>query len=371
MIAKEYWRLWHFSKIGVMALALFAILSVFISENFRVKREQPYYKDKIQASKLASLAFEILQPEIKKKKKFESKETDPAGSGLVGEFLTPVTSNSGSLSAKQTSINPNFAAVFIYFLKKAGLREGDTIAVATTGSFPAVNICLYAAIETLKLRPIVISSASSSQYGANNPDMLWLDMENFLYLNRIFSTKSRFSSLGGIQDQAIGISAEGKRLLKEGIERNHISFLSSYGFSDSIQIRMNAYKTEANKSPLKLFVNIGGGTTIFGTSIGKQVFRNGLLMGLPEDVDVPDSVIKEFLSKEIPVLNVIQIETMARKFHLPIAPKVTPKAGEGKIFVQEEYNPWIVCPFIFILLGGLFVLTYGKKSSDLLPETIH
>ena len=32
-----------------------------------------------------------------------------AGSGLIGSFVTPVTTDAGDLEAKQTSINPNLA----------------------------------------------------------------------------------------------------------------------------------------------------------------------------------------------------------------------------------------------------------------------
>ncbi len=374
MIAKEYWKVWKFSTTGIVVLALLALSGLFLVENLKLRKEQPYYRKKLAAAKLAYRAFESLKPELLRIRKYESKELDPAGSGLIGEFLTPVTSNSGSLSAKQTSINPNFAAIFISYFEKVELKEGDTIAVAISGSFPAANICLFSAIETMKLKPIIISSSSASQYGANLPNMLWLDMESFLIEKGVFKSKTRYASLGGIQDLAVGISEEGKRLLKQGINRNNVSFLEAPVFKDSIQLRMDTYFKEANDKPIKLFVNIGGGTTIFGTSIGKQVFKNGILTEIPEDIDVPDSVIKEFLTREIKVLNIIQIESLARKYGLPISPKSTPKPGEGKIFVQEEFNPMLAGVVIYLIFLGLFGITHrvwGRfQLNHLLPETI-
>ena len=88
-----------------------------------------------------------------------------------------MTSLPGHLGSKQTSINPNFAAVVVGMLKDAGVQEGDCVAVGCTGSFPAMNVAVYSALETLRARPIVICSAGSSQYGANTPDLLWIDME--------------------------------------------------------------------------------------------------------------------------------------------------------------------------------------------------
>ena len=60
------------------------------------------------------------------------------------------------------------------------MKEGDPVAVSFSGSFPALNIAVYAAIRTLNLKPTIISSVSGSQWGANDPAFLWIDMEHFL-----------------------------------------------------------------------------------------------------------------------------------------------------------------------------------------------
>ncbi len=117
-------------------------------------------------------------------------ESDPAQTGLIGELLSPLTTNPGHLPAKQTSANPNFSAVIIHLLKRAGVKEGDKVAVGFSGSFPALNICVLAAIDTLKADPIVISSAGSSQWGANHPDFMWPDMEKLLHEKHVFPYRS-------------------------------------------------------------------------------------------------------------------------------------------------------------------------------------
>ncbi|MEZ5302914.1 MAG: hypothetical protein R3F11_20090 [Verrucomicrobiales bacterium] len=48
---------------------------------------------------------------------------DPAESGMVGVAMSPVTSISGVLEAKQTSVNPNFAAVVLRCSKKPASKR--------------------------------------------------------------------------------------------------------------------------------------------------------------------------------------------------------------------------------------------------------
>ncbi len=374
MMTRVYWHLWKHSRIGISLLALLGIAGLLSIENFKVKKEQPFFKKKIQASKLAERAFSALRPELLKRKKPDYLEFDPANSGLIGEFLSPVTSNSGSLSAKQTSINPNFSAVIVHLLLKANLEENDTVAVAISGSFPAMNICAFSAIQTLKLNPIIIGSASASQFGANHPQMLWLDMESFLIENSIFSLKTSYASLGGTQDKGIGMSEEGRNILTTVVKRNSVQLITPSSFEDSIKQRMDAYGRLSAGKPIKAFINIGGGTTILGTSLGKQIYKSGLITQLPDDINPPNSVIKSFLDRDIPVINVIQIESLARKFGLPLTPKTTPKPGEGKVFVQEEYN-YFLCVFVFsylvIGLYGITKLGWGQNPMDFqLPQTV-
>ena len=93
---------------------------------------------------------------------------------MIGTLISPVTSNSGHLAAKQGSLNPNFAAVVVSWLRSAGVGEGDYVAVGVSGSFPGFNTVVYAALQALNAKPLVISSASSSQWGANVPELLWI-----------------------------------------------------------------------------------------------------------------------------------------------------------------------------------------------------
>src|SRR5262249_18075590 len=159
-------------------LALIAALSVaglFAVERFQTRTMQPYYDAKLAAAQLALKGMELIREErdqLGNEKPAEDIDmiVDPTDSGLIGLPMSPVTSDPGVLTAKQTSLNPNFAAVVVQWLRRAGVGKDDVVAVGVSGSFPALNICVYAALQTLGAKAVIVSSAAASQYGANLPD---------------------------------------------------------------------------------------------------------------------------------------------------------------------------------------------------------
>ena len=60
------------------------------------------------------------------------------------------------------------------------------VAVGLSGSFPAMNVAVYSALYELGVEPIIISSTAASQWGANDPNFTWLDMEAVLRKADVF-----------------------------------------------------------------------------------------------------------------------------------------------------------------------------------------
>ena len=96
-----------------------------------------------------------------------------------------------------------------------------------SGSFPALNLAAFVAADVLELEVVSIASAGASSWGANIPGLSWLDMESVLSKAEILSHRSIAASLGGTRDRALGVSAAGKRRLREAIERNGLLFLET------------------------------------------------------------------------------------------------------------------------------------------------
>jgi poly-gamma-glutamate system protein len=338
---KIYWRPHQVSRIELILIAVIALVGIFLVETMHVSEIQPYFEEKIDAAKLSREAMQVIKTERLRRGYRIDKEADPAESGMVGILMSDVTANSGVLPAKQTTINPNFAAVVVHLLKQAGAEEGDTVAVGFSGSFPCLNIATMAAIKVLNLDPVIISSVSGSQWGANIPNFLWIDMERVLNKAGLFDFHSIAGSRGGVDDRALGLAKRGKRLLDDTIERNGLLEIKEPDYISSLERRMDIYQEFAGASPIKAYINVGGGSISVGTREGKKAFRPGLNRNMPNSPLTVDSVIGRMSMAGIPVIHLVRINTLAERYGLPIQPLKMPPVGEGKIFSKMEYNPWL------------------------------
>ncbi len=351
---KIYWRPHRVSRVELVLIAVIAVVGVFLSETFLVREKQPFYKEKLEAARLSRTAMKTIKQERLRKGIKIDKEADPAESGMIGVLMSAVTTNSGHLQAKQTSINPNFAAVIVHMLKRAEVEEGDFVAVGLSSSFPAMNVHVYSALQTLNLEPVVISSVSGSQWGANMPNFLWVDMERLLYEQKVFRFRSIAASRGGVDDRALGLSKWGKRLLDDSIERNDIQTIKPENYEDSLNKRMQIYNEALGDGPFKAYINVGGGTISVGTAAGKRAFRPGLNRKPPYSPITVDSVIGRMSLDGIPVIHLVQIDRLAERYGLPLQPLTIPPIGEGQIFYKMEYSEWLPPVMLGIILLAMF-----------------
>ncbi len=363
-----YWRPKKISRTVLIVLAVLSLAGLATVELIQTTTRQPKYRQKMRAAKAALAAFDAIKAERIARGHVLDAAIDPAQSGLVGVAMSEVTSNSGHLGAKRTSVNPNFAAVAVHLLDRAGVEEGDTVAVGLSGSFPARNICVLAALEAMKVHPVVISSASASQWGANIPDLLWVDMERILDEKRILSTRSIAASLGGVEDRGIGMSKAGRALIAEAIEtRNQIPRIAARNYDDSLEQRMMLFDEWSTDERYAAYINVGGGATSVGTGVGKKLFRPGLNRTPPKGGPPVDSVMMRFSDRGIPVLHFVQINTLAERYGMPVEPDVIPTVGESKVFVKEEYNRWLAAGILALLL----FLLYAFIRSDVGFRILH
>lgn len=360
---KLYWRPQRLSLGLLLLIATVAGLALAAVETVRVRQQQRWYREKLQAARLSLRAFKALKEERLRRGLAIDAETDPARSGLIGELISPVTTNTGHLSAKQTSINPNFAAVIVELLLRAGVKPGDTAAVGFSGSFPALNVAVLAAIETLRIAPLIVTSAGASQWGANQPSFMWPDMEMALVRWRIFSHRSVAASLGGIEDRALGLSKKGRNLVQAAVARNGIPLLEVRDYDDSLNKRMDLYRERAGDAEIKVYVNVGGGTTSVGTRVGRDLFAPGLNRRLPRGPQI-DSVMSRFLQQGVPVIHLSRITKLATAHGLEPQPRALPAVGQGDIFFREAYSPWLAGGALLVivaLLVGFLRLDWGHR----------
>ncbi len=311
--------------------AILCIIFGFYALTSKVKVFAPYYKQKLEASTLALEYFK----EVKNLRTTLGIPidyvNDPAGSGLIGVQLSPITTEYGDLTAKLTSINPNFAALFVSYFKRLNLKEGDMVAVHFTGSFPALNISLLAALKTLKLKPIIISSVGSSMWGANIPGFTYLDMENFLFNKNLVNSKTSYASLGGVDDVGRGLTEEGREIIFKTIEKNNVKLIKANSLKESIEMKLKLYNDEAGDNPIKCFVNIGGNASVIAGVEVPSGFVDFKYQNHP-------GLIGAFLSRNIPVINIQNVNYLATRYNLPLSPSYIQQPGIGKLFYEIRYS---------------------------------
>ncbi len=349
------------SNTVLIALSFLSLMAFIAVENSKVDVEQDWYKEKLEAAELTSKAANNLKKYRLEKGVFLDDVNDPNETALIGQEYTQITTDRGYIEAKLSTTNPNFAAIIIQLLKDAEVEEGDNVAVAMTGSFPALNIATIAALETLKLNPIVISSVGSSNWGANDPYFTWLDMENNLYKSKVFHTRSVAASIGGGSDLGRGLSPQGRELITKAIGRNNIEFIHEKHLQESIAKRMEIYEEKSKGQPIKAFINVGGGIASLGNTINGKIIPPGLTQYLPMKNFPVRGVIIQMGQQKIPIIHLLNINQLLTQYGLPISPVPLPEPGIGEIFVQKKYN-LVVTSIATLFLVIVIVVVYFSEN---------
>ena len=374
------WRLDNRRKLVLLGLAVLALLLQALLDATRAPVRQRDYDLKLAAAERADRAFAVLREHRGLEGAVIDLENDPAGTGLIGPEFSSITNAQGSLEAKLTSLNPNWAAVFVGWLRRAGLDAGDPVAVAVSGSFPGLNIALLAAMETLELQPVIITSVGSSMWGANSPEFTWLDMERVLLDAGVLRTRTALATFGGGSDTGRGLSPDGQRQIVDAARRNDVPLLDVRNIEESIARRM-AYYGEQAPGGYRCYVNIGGGVASLGSSQNRPLLPSGLSRDLGTHNWPRKGTMVLFAERGVPVVHLLRVVSLAQEHGLPVSPDFLPQPGEGEIFVRTMYRfPLALavlvgyCGLCVLVLApeirrGLFDMLPGRRPAA--PATTH
>jgi poly-gamma-glutamate system protein len=346
-----------------VVLAISALTIVVLLESNRWYQPDPLQDEKNAAMELmhrSALAIkkEKLKLGIPIDRRFDTNDT-----GLVGVEYTDITTTVGSLVAKRTSTNPAFAAVVVDMLDRAGVRQGDRVAVSFSGSFPALNIAVLSAVRVMNLHPVIISSAGSSMYGANQPDMTWLDMERVLAEAGILPYRSIAASLGGIVATQGGLDGTGIEAGLKAIRRNGIPLIEEGGNSTltaDVQKRLALFDQALGGRRPAAFLNVGGSLTSVGDGLGGHRIPTGLLNKVPA-VRNPEQGIIFLMSKQgVPVIHLLKIKSIAAQYGIPFDPSPLPAGNTVKTPMTGRYST----PLAAVCLALMIVLLIFLKKAD-------
>lgn len=347
-------------------LSLLALVCLFISLQNRSIEISPLYDSKIKAANLMKQCLQSLKKSRLENSIFIDIENDPNETGLVGVPYSLITTDEGDLDAKLTTLDPNFSAVIVDLLFTAGLEKNDTIAVMLTGSMPGANIALLSACQVMGIHPIIISSIGASQWGANQVDFTWLDMEDILVQNKLINSRSVASSIGGRNDMGRLLSPLGRDLIMENIKNYDLPLIRENRLADNIKKRTDIYNEYHPIDKYDGVVNIGGGVASLGTSFNYRLIPPGIV-NRSDIVDIDNSsgiegAFSYFLKRNITGLHILNIKSIIENYNLPFAPIPHPKIGEGVLYAKERYNLTIVFSCFLILTGSVAFIGYKSKK---------
>ena len=353
-----YYRSEKVSPRGLLVIGAITLLVLFMMRLFPYRTTAWEHHRMLEAAYRTQSSFDVIQCYRTERGQRMLKSQDPSRTGMLGPSMSLVTTLPGHLDAKQTSVNPNFAAVAVRLLLDAGVQPGDSVAIGMTGSFPALNIAVLQACESLDLRPLIVSSAASSQFGANDPGMMWPDMEKILSDQGLISHRSLLTSTGGFRDAADGMTDDTRKLLLHAIRRNNARFLRCNSLTESIEKRLRTMETSAESEPIAAYINIGGGAASVGGTEGNKRFGSGIvdpdtLDDLLEDLDC---VAMRFMARGVPFINMVHTVGLAKRYGLVIAPIERPAVGQSGVYSHSAPKRWLALLGIAMILATTWLV---------------
>jgi poly-gamma-glutamate system protein len=319
-----------------------------IAERSKSPAMQPHFMLKMEAASRTRIALDTLKEERLLLGKTIDVVNDPNETGLIGHEFSLITSSRGSHEQKLRALDPNLAGVFVHLLKSARVGEGDQVAVAFTGAFPLLNAAMLIAIETVGATPVAITSVGSSMWGANDPDLTWLDMEAILEERGVIAHRSVAATRGGGDDRGRGLSPEGRRLIDDAAARRGVPLIDADTLDESITGRMEVYADGAED--YAAYVNIGGGLGSLGSTQVGRLIRPGLSRNLGEKNFPRRGTLVRMAQRGVPVIHVPRADELIERYDLAADPVPLPEIGTGGTFYRDRYN---------VPLAGILAVLYG------------
>lgn len=272
--------------------------------------------------------------------------------GMLGEEFTGITTTIGALEAKRTSANPNMAAMLVQMLEEAGVKRGDTVGAAFSGSFPSLNLATLAACQAMGVNVVYIASVGASMYGANQPELTFPDMLLRMAAEDLVPLPAALS-LGGDWDCGMEMDPEEVEKLLPRLRTCGIPFLYEPDYQKNVELRMEIYQ---ENGPISCFIGVGGNVTTIGR--GEDTMPCGVVQPYYRLTSGEKSGLLEIYSaKGLPVLHVLDVKELTVRYGFPYDPRSPEPIGSGAIYESRSY-PRAVCVFGIAAAAGL--LAYGK-----------
>jgi poly-gamma-glutamate system protein len=288
----------------------------------------------IHAARLMEKAIAIVGSDYDKSGIEIDETIDPNHTGLVGPENSELTTTLGHLEAKRTTTNPDMAGLIVHLLHQAGVAAGDTIAVGSSASFPALMIATLAAAHAMEVYPVVILSLGASSYGGTNVDFNLLSIYQLLLREGVFTIQPAAVSLGGEKDSGQDFKPDIKERLLQQIQLSGIPFIYEPDLQKNVAARMKIYQSNSSSGRIAAFINIGGSYANLGTSELALELKSGLNKNVALPAKSERSVLFEMAAQDIPCIHLLFIKGLVMKYGLPWDPIPLPKPGASELSIN-------------------------------------
>ena len=346
-------------------LSLLSLVCFLIAINTRTIDVSGSYEQKVQAAELMKKGMDVLKGSRMESGVFIDIENDPNETGLVGSPFSLITTDEGDLDSKLTTLDPNLSAGIVDLMVQLNLSSKDTVALLMTGSMPGANIAVLTACKALGIHPISITSVGASQWGANQVDFTWLDMEKILFENDLIPAKSIAASIGGRNDMGRLLSPAGRNIITDNIQYHDLPIIRKDRLAENIEQRMDIFSGIKKISNYKAVINVGGGVASLGTSFNLRLLPPGVVIrsdisniGRPGGIE---GVLSKFLNSNVPGLHILNIRPLTEQFKMPFAPIPIPEIGSGSLYADERYNIWVAAVCLLVVSGSVFSIGLHSK----------
>ncbi len=341
-------------KTGYLIAALCTAIAFLCAVLGLARSEDNRFADvQLSAARSMAEAVAFLKSKIQEKG-IEVQETDLNKTYLIGPDYTELTTTMGSLEAKRTSLDPNFAAAMVRYYQKSDLKKGDTLAIGCSGSFPGLAVAAVVAAKEYGLRTKVIASLGASTYGATRVDFnifdILLAVKDAGYADFELVAVSRGGEHDHGEGAMEGLLFEGSGQLAYDIclrvsEETGAEFLVHEDLADNVERRLGLY------GDIDMFVNIGGASANSGSGMVGHSFPYGLVLErqIPPDVEVI-GLCYEYSSKGIPVLNLLNVKQLAAENGIAFDPVPLSEPGDSGVYSETRYS-------LALIMAGLVSTT--------------
>ena len=351
----------------LVLLSVLALLCFTITVNFKIIEKSSSFDQKVVAASLMLDAMQLLKNYRMEEGVFVDIENDPNETGMVGSPFSLITTDEGDLDSKLTTLDPNFSAVVVDLMSQLNLQERDTVAVLMTGSMPGANLAVLSACQAMGITPITISSLGASQWGANQIDFTWLDMESILVKNGLYNSQSVAASIGGRNDMGRLLSPSGRKIITDNISFHNIPLIKNNRLAENIKTRMKYYSQLLPISRYKAVINVGGGVASLGTSFNSKLIPPGIVKRSDlANINRPggiEGVFSKFINLGVPGLHILNIRPLTEQFKIPFAPIPAPEIGTGSLYAIERYSLIVAAICLLVVSGSVLIVGVQSKRN--------